>query len=95
MAKTVQNAVKKSIEAIVISFRNGYQIYYNVKLIRIVSKKYNLLIMVDYMTIVGELDGEIEIVSDNDVVSMKNINAFYIMKNNVFKLLIREDTHAE
>jgi|LFRM01.2.fsa_nt_gb hypothetical protein len=95
MAKTVQNAVKKSIEAIVISFRNGYQIYYNVKLIRIVSKKYNLLIMVDYMPIVGELDGDIEIVSENDVVSMKNINAFYIMKNNVFKLLIREDTHAE
>lgn len=78
-----------------ISFRNGYQIYYNVKLIRIVSKKYNLLIMVDYMPIVGELDGDIEIVSENDVVSMKNINAFYIMKNNVFKLLIREDTHAE
>jgi len=95
MAKTVQNAVKKNIEAIVISFRNGYQIYYNVKLIRIVSKKYNLLIMVDYMPIVGELDGDIEIVSENDVVSMKNINAFYIMKNNVFKLLIREDTHAE
>lgn len=95
MAKTVQNAVKKSIEAIVISFRNGYQIYYNVKLIRIVSKKYNLLIMVDYMPIVGELDGDIEIVSENDVVSMKNISAFYIMKNNVFKLLIREDTHAE
>lgn len=95
MAKTVQNAVKKSIEAIVISFRNGYQIYYNVKLIRIVSKKYNLLIMVDYMPIVGKLDGDIEIVSENDVVSMKNINAFYIMKNNVFKLLIREDTHAE
>jgi hypothetical protein len=95
MAKTVQNAVKKSIEAIVISFRNGYQIYYNVKLIRIVSKKYNLLIMVDYMPIVGELDGDIEIVTENDVVSMKNINAFYIMKNNVFKLLIREDTHAE
>jgi hypothetical protein len=95
MAKTVQNAGKKSIEAIVISFRNGYQIYYNVKLIRIVSKKYNLLIMVDYMPIVGELDGDIEIVTENDVVSMKNINAFYIMKNNVFKLLIREDTHAE
>lgn len=95
MAKTVQNAGKKSIEAIVISFRNRYQIYYNVKLIRIVSKKYNLLIMVDYMPIVGELDGDIEIVSENDVVSMKNINAFYIMKNNVFKLLIREDTHAE
>ena len=69
MAKTVQNAVKKSIEAIVISFRNGYQIYYNVKLIRIVSKKYNLLIMVDYMPIVGELDGEIEIVSEIDLVS--------------------------
>jgi hypothetical protein len=51
--------------------------------------------MVDYMPIVGELDGDIEIVSENDVVSMKNINAFYIMKNNVFKLLIREDTHAE
>jgi len=95
MAKKAQVEEKKYIEAIVISFQNGFQIYHNVKIIRILSKKYNLLIMVDYMPVVGELEGNLVIVSDSVEVSLENIQGFYVMKNNVFKLLIKEDYHVE
>lgn len=95
MAKPIQAVGRKYIEAIVISFKDGYQIYHNVRLIRILSKKYNLLMMVDYMPVVGELDGDIVIVSEDDEVIMNDIHGFYVMKNNVFKLLVREDIHAE
>lgn len=95
MSKVAQALEKKYIEVIVISFMNGYQIYHNVRLIRIKSIKYNLLIMVDYMPVVGELDGDIAIVSEDDEVIMKDIQGFYVMRNNVFKLLIREDVYAK
>ena len=95
MAKITQVEETKYIEVIVISFQNGFQIYHNVKIIRILSKKYNLLMMVDYMPLVGELEGNLVIVSDSEEVCMENVKGFYVMKNNVFKLLIREDSHVE
>ena len=95
MAEKSLQEEKKYIEVIIISFQNGYQIFHNVKLIRLKSKKYNLLIMVDYMPVVGEVDGDISIVSDNEEIRLDNIQGFYVMKNNVFKLLIKEDLHVE
>lgn len=95
MAEKAIEEQKKYIEVIVISFHNGYQIYHNVKLIRLRSKTYNLLIMIDYMPIVGEIDGSISIVSDKEEIVLDNFQGFYVMKNNVFKLLIKEDLHVE
>ena len=95
MAKSTLSEDKKQIEVIIISFENGFQIYHNAKIIRILSKQYNLLIMVDYMPMVGELDGRLVIVSEEEEVSFDNIQGFYVMKNNVFKLLVKENSNAE
>jgi len=95
MSNEVLSADKKYIEVIVISFKSGFQIYHNVKLIRLLSKQYNLLMMVDYMPVVGELDGKLVIVSEKEEVCFDHIQGFYVMKNNVFKLLVREASHVE
>ncbi len=94
MAKEARD-IKKLIEVIIISFQNGFQIYHNVKIIRLYSKDYNLLMMVDYMPVVGELEGRLVIVSEEEEVTLDNVSGFYVMKNNVFKLLIKEDSHVE
>ncbi|MFT4145824.1 MAG: hypothetical protein QM644_15335 [Mobilitalea sp.] len=94
MAKEARE-IKKSIEVIIISFQNGFQIYHNVKIIRLVSKEYNLLMMVDYMPVVGELEGKLVVISEEEEVTLDNVRGFYVMKNNVFKLLIKEDSHVE
>lgn len=95
MAKGTPVIDKKYIEVIIISFRNGFQIYQNVKLIRMKSKDYNLLLMVDYMPVVGELEGSLTLVSEQEEIHMEDIRGFYVMKNNVFKLLVKEDSHVE
>jgi len=95
MTRMVQPEEKKNIEAIVISFKNGYQVFHNVKMIRILSKQYNLLIMLDYMPLIGELEGKLYIVLEDEEVVLEDIRGFYVMKNNVFKLLVREDEHVE
>lgn len=70
--------------------RNGMRVYDNIKIIRIISKDYNLLIMKDYLPIIGEIEGSVDI--KNDVVneSFKNIKAFYMNSDNVFNLMIKE-----
>lgn len=63
--------------------------YEHVKIIRIVSKDYNLLIMQDYLPIIGEIDGSIDIKSEEVEVNFKNIKAFYMNSGNVFNLMIK------
>ena len=45
----------------VYTFKDGIQTFNEVTAIRIKSKDYNLLILKDYLAIVGEIDGDIEI----------------------------------
>ena len=62
----------------------------DVKIVRIVSKDYNLLIMKDYLPIIGEIEGNVDIKSDTEEVNLKDIKAFYMNSNNEFNLMIRE-----
>ena len=52
---------------------DGLKEYQNVKIVRIVSKDYNLLIMKDYLPIIGEIEGNVDIKSDNEEINLKNI----------------------
>lgn len=78
------------IKVKVFDIRNGMRVYDNIKIIRIISKDYNLLIMKDYLPIIGEIEGSVDI--KNNVVneSFKNIKAFYMNSDNVFNLMIKE-----
>lgn len=97
MAEALQS--DKRIEAIIISYNNGFTVYHDVKMIRLKGKGINLLIMADYMPTVGEIDGDVELVREDSfegsIVSLKQISGFFVVKNNVFKLLIKEDSHVQ
>lgn len=95
MSKKVRLEEQEYFEVMVISFRSGFQIYHNVKLVRILSKEYNLIIMVDYMPVLGELDGALSIVTENEETNIEHVRGFYVMRNNMLKILIREDSHVE
>ena len=69
---------------------DGLKEYENVKIVRIVSKDYNLLIMKDYLPIIGEIEGNVDIKSETEEVNLKDIKAFYMNSNNEFNLMIRE-----
>lgn len=85
----------KKIEAIVISYQNGFKVYQDVKMIRLKGERLNLLIMADYMPTVGEINGNVELVRDDgfggEVTTLENVSGFFVVKNNVFKLLLKED----
>lgn len=92
---------KKGMEAIVISYKNGFTIYHSVKLIRLLGRNLNLLIMADYMPTLGEINGRVEILYEETLesveekcISFENITGFFVIKNNIFKLLLKEDSNA-
>ena len=57
---------------------HGLREYEDIKIIRIISKDYNLLIMKDYLPIIGEIEGSVDIKNDKVDLSFKNIKAFYM-----------------
>lgn len=75
----------------VFDMKNGLVEYNNVKSVRIVSKDYNLLIMKDYLSILGEIIGSVNIKSETADVTFEKIKAFYMNSDNVFNLMIKEE----
>lgn len=83
-----------AITAKVLSLEEGLKVYQEVDLIRIVSEHYNLLILKDYMPLIGELEGKVEIVSGDRTKLLDGVSGFYIHSGNQFELLITADDYV-
>lgn len=64
--------------------------YSDVNFIKIVSDKYNLIIMKDYLPIIGEVSGTIEIGRKNENITMENVRGYFMHKHNKFNLFYSE-----
>lgn len=78
------------MKAKVVSLLNGLQEFENLEMIRIKSNRHTLLIMKNFMPVIGELDGSVEFVFAKDVIKMENLKGFYMHKKNIFSLLVEE-----
>ncbi len=85
----------KSDELKVIVLDSGIDIeeIEKVKIIRVKSGIYNLLIYKDYWPIVGEINGSISIEGEINR-KYENIKGFYSLSRNVFHLIIKERDEA-
>ena len=81
---------KSGLKVRIFDIENGLREYKDIKIIRIISKDYNLLIMKDYLPIIGEIEGSVDIKNDEVNLSFKDIKAFYMNSNNEFNLMIKE-----
>ena len=80
----------KGLKVRIFDLEKGLIEYESIKIIRIISKDYNLLIMQDYLPILGEIEGSVDIKNEEIEINYKNIKAFYMNSNNVFNLMIKE-----
>ena len=78
------------IKVRIFSLDKGLIEYEHIKVIRIISKNYNLLVMQDYLPILGEIEGSVDIKNEDIELNYKNIKAFYMNSSNVFNLMIKE-----
>jgi len=83
------NENNAGIRAVILDSGISMKEMQNVKIIRIKSDKYNLLMMKDYWPIIGEMHGSVAIEGENSI-HYDNITAFYSMIHNVFHLIIKE-----
>ena len=83
------------IKAKLLNVNTGLTEYENIKFITIKSKDYNLMIMQDYLPIIGEIESNVKIEMIDDTVEIKNIKGFFMHKKNQFNLFIKEEEHND
>lgn len=81
----------KGLTVNVFDLKTGLTTYKNVSYVRITSSDYNLLIMLDYLPIIGEIKGRVDIKTEDMELKFENIKASYMNSNNVFNLMIQGD----
>lgn len=74
----------------IFSISEGLKIIEKVKLVRVKSTLYNILIMPDYMPVLGEVKGRIDIEGLEESQTLDNLSGYYVSSNNEFSLVIRE-----
>ena len=79
------------IRARIIDEVNGLQYLDNVRLIRISSKGYKLLIMEDFTATLGLVEGNVTFLCGDREVLLDHIQGYYKHQHNEFTLLIHED----
>lgn len=87
---------KSKIIADVLSFENGMEHYDHVNRIRLNSKDYKLLIMSDYIPMIGELKGDMIItMGDGTEKLYTNIHGFYRHAHNEFEFILKGKINAQ
>lgn len=90
MAKEQKEYQRREIRACIYSIRDGLTEIRNVDFIRIKSKRYGLLIMQDYMPMLGELEGSLAIQAEGQLHRWPQVKGYYIHQKNLFRLMIKE-----
>ena len=89
-SKIIEEEVSYKISAKVVDRENGMQEYENIRMVRVNSKDYNLLVMEDFMPVIGQINGSVELVTESNVIPFAPIHGFYMHKKNCFYLLIED-----
>ena len=72
---------------------NGERLVFDdVVAVRIVSEFYNLLVMKDYMPIIGEVTGSVTVIGRSSNYEMEKGIAYFINHNNNFTLIMKGNT---
>ena len=79
----------KGILVNVFELETGLTTYKDCEYIRITDEKYNLLVMLDYTPIIGEVNGKIDIMYNGQEIQYEGVKASFMNSNNVFNLMIQ------
>lgn len=82
--------MKSKIKEKIVSIEKGLQEYEEIEMIRVKSSDHTLLILENYMPLLGRLDGYVELVFEDKTLRFNDIQGYYMHKKNEFSLLVQE-----
>lgn len=77
------------------SVENGLEEYEQVSFIRIKSRRYTLLIMREFMPVIGEIEGDVTISAKGQEIVKKGVRGYFLHQHNQFSLMLQGYMEAE
>lgn len=77
------------------SREKGLEEYEQIHFVRVISKGYNLLIMADYLPVIGEIEGSVFFRDAQEEYKRENLKGYFMHKNNEFSLMLEKEGAAE
>lgn len=82
--------MERKIKAKIVSMENGLQEFEEIEMIRVKGENHSLLILQNYMPLLGRLDGYVDIVLENETLRIQDVQGYYMHKQNEFSLLVEK-----
>lgn len=78
-----------ALKATIISLKDGYTHLEDLRSITIVSKGYNIMIMEDYVPLIGEVDGSVSFTAKNgEKTEFSSVHGYYRHCRNEFSFMM-------
>lgn len=77
-----------AIRARIIDEENGFRLLTGVRVVRVHSRDYTLLIMEDYLPALGKIDGSVTFLTGDGEYRLEGIRGFYKHQHNEFTILL-------
>ena len=82
--------MERKIKAKIVSMENGLQEFDEIEMIRVKGENHSLLILQNYMPLLGRLDGYVDLVLESETLRIQDIQGYYMHKQNEFSLLVEQ-----
>lgn len=82
--------MERKIKAKIVSMENGLQEFEEIEMIRVKGENHSLLILQNYMPLLGRLDGYVDIVLEKETLRIQDVQGYYMHKQNEFSLLVEK-----
>ena len=82
--------MEHKIKAKIVSMEYGLQEYNKIEMIRVKGENHSLLILQNYMPLLGRLDGYVDLVLKDETLRIKDVQGYYMHKQNEFSLLVEK-----
>ena len=82
--------MERIIKAKIVSMENGLQEFDEIEMIRVKGENHSLLILQNYMPLLGRLDGYVDLVLENETLRIQDVQGYYMHKQNEFSLLVEK-----
>lgn len=81
--------MENKIKAKIVSIEKGLQQFDGIEMIRVVSDEHNLLILQNYMPLLGRLNGYVDLIFQDKTLRFSDLQGYYMHKKNEFSLLVQ------
>ena len=77
--------MERKIKAKIVSMEYGLQEYEEIEMIRVKSENHSLLILQNYMPLLGHLDGYVDLVLKDETLRIQDVKGYYMHKQASFR----------